>query len=120
MRKIHGKDWKETILDLFLKEQYRQLLHASLKTLENVWLKNSPGNLSLIPGTSSDPLKNLTIADISAACELAQAWVMANDEIQLETKYPLAHKWLTFVLNIKGVKEAHDAYLKKNRLSSSA
>ena len=56
MRKLHGKDWKETTLDLYLKEQYRQLLHASLKTIENVWLKNSLGNLSLIPGNSSDPL----------------------------------------------------------------
>ena len=71
MRKLNGKDWKETTLDLYLKEQYRQLLHGSIKTIENVWLKNSPGNLSLITGTSSDPLQNLTIADISAACELA-------------------------------------------------
>ena len=45
---------------------------------------------------------------------------MANDEIQLETKYPMVHKWLNFVLSIKGVKEAHEAYMKKNRLSSSA
>jgi glutathione S-transferase len=62
----------------------------------------------------------MTLADLSAVCEVAQAYDSYNDEMQLETKYPLVYKWMTQMMqDLPELKAVTDQYIKVNRFKPS-
>ncbi|TNV76123.1 hypothetical protein FGO68_gene7360 [Halteria grandinella] len=124
MRKINGKDYKESDFEAYQRENNRKLMHYALKQIETFWLKpnSTSPKLSLIqspPHTKFDsPYSHLTIADLSSACEIAQVWLLDPEEMDLERKYPLTYKWVTSVVGIKEVAEVQEEFLRKNKMKT--
>lgn len=75
-------------------------LKKSLELMETYWLKDSP----YLTGTE------VTIADLSAACELAQTKAIKVFD-DYPSKYPKVFAWLERMLAIPEMKEIHDKVL---------
>ena len=73
-------------------------LSKSLKLMETYWLKNE--SQTYLCGN------DITIADISGACELAQ--LLATDKATEINKYPKVQKWLNNMLSLPEMQEVHD------------
>ena len=78
-------------------EESLMILKKSLNLMETYWLKDE-NQLYLIGN-------EISIADLSAACELAQT--RAASELKLVSEYPKVTKWLNRMLEIKEMKEIH-------------
>lgn len=81
-------------------EESLVIFARSLKLLETYWLANTPYLNSDQP----------TIADISAACELAQTTTLLLF-VDNPKKFPKVYAWLERMLAMPGMKEIHDKTL---------
>ena len=106
-KKALGPDnYKETEAEANEREQSRILMHKSLKMIETFWLKPNSRRprLTLIEtqytNYSANDHSHLTIADLSAALEIAQANSTDPKELNLSEKYPLIHRWLNEILSL--------------------
>lgn len=83
-------------------EESLVLFRRSLALMENYWLKDTP----YLTGAE------VTIADLSAACELAQTTAFAIFQ-DYPAKYPKVYAWLARMLAIPEMKAVHDRVLPK-------